>query len=632
MSLGNFANTTSACTAPLLDEALFGKVGGYTAGRYCGLGSFEDGTTCCFPCPIQDWIYPPEWKHQLRVPNYLSVLSVILCSFLLLSFAVLPSSQTHRHYLSVGLLVPVLFIALSFVIPVGIDPPLCYDAITPNDMRSSMSCAWTGSLVTFGGLGCAIWVFLRSLWLHIRIFWDRDPGKYFKWGSILAGTLLPLAFLIAILTSTGFSYRMGQTCLPNHENAIATFWIWLVVFSIAGFLLQVVTTGYCVYVYSRTLRRERRNISHNSLQHGQSWKSIKKLFLLQWRNIAVSVFVIIGSLVFFIVFWTQDSKLGRVFNDPENIKPVKTWIICNTLSRGDKKECIKYVGNFTVPRPAVLTSLILASLVGIEIFILLFRQSMLRAWLTLLTPILHRARIGRPPSPQLTSLENPEKYLATPSPTQQPNHFVSTFSSTDRSTPVDDARTSWAKARHSGISVGNSDGGVNNDQITRLSQRPQYDRVAFDTAASGTERSRSATPLLQPPPLTSYTPSRTPPNPPSHPLHSKPAASAAPNHSNFSLRNLSLAPSRGPPQTEDEEQQEQGTSGRVQRSESGRLKDQISTPVPGTFVHVGGAFMEGRGGWGSEHGRGSGIGPLGVNVTGLTEGGGRTKMVEVERF
>ncbi|KAF2281494.1 uncharacterized protein EI97DRAFT_367046, partial [Westerdykella ornata] len=264
--------------------------------------------TCCFPCPIQDWLYPPEWKQQLRVPNYLSILSVALCCFLLLSFAVLPPGQTHRHYLSVGLLFPVLFISLSFVIPVAIDPPLCHDAITPNDMHTSFSCAIAGALVTLGGIGCVIWVFLRSLWLHIRILWDRDPGPKFQWGSIAAGTLLPLVFLIALLTSTGFSYRMGQTCLPNHENAIVTFWVWLVIFATAGFILQAVTTGYCIFVYLRTRRRERNSLGSaqrgQAMQKQETWRNVKKLILLQWRNIAVSILTIVGSVAFFIVFWT----------------------------------------------------------------------------------------------------------------------------------------------------------------------------------------------------------------------------------------------------------------------------------------------------------------------------------------
>ncbi|KAF2000061.1 hypothetical protein P154DRAFT_395386, partial [Amniculicola lignicola CBS 123094] len=418
MPLGRFLNDTNvSCTPPLLDVTTFSATGGYQPGRYCGLGSFEDGTTCCFPCPLQDWVYPPEWKQQLRVPNYLSILSVILCVFLLLSFAVLPPEKTHRHYLSVGLLVPVLMISLSFSIPVGVDPPLCYDAITPHDMKSDSSCAATGVLVALGGLGSVFWVFLRSLWLHIRIVWDRDPGKKFKWASITSGTVVPIIFLVALLAATGFSYRMGQTCLPNRENAIVTFWVWLVVFAVAAFILQAVTTGYCFYVYARTLRRERRSRHQDSLQRGQqkkkleTWTNVKKLFVLQWRNILVSIFTIIGSISFFIVFWTQDSKLGHVFNDPNNLKPVKTWLICQALSRGDKKECRNYVSGFTVTRESVLASLILASLVGIEIFILLFRSAMFGAWIDLFKRLFHHARTGRPPTPQLTSLENPDRYL-----------------------------------------------------------------------------------------------------------------------------------------------------------------------------------------------------------------------------
>lgn len=235
-------------------------------------------------------------------------------------------------------------------------------------MHSSLSCAWTGSFVTLGGLGCVIWVFLRSLWLFVRIVYDIAPGRKFMIGSIATGTLLPIAFLVAVLSSTGFSYRMGQTCLPNHEYAITTFWVWLVLFAGLGFILQAITTSYCVWVYAKTLRLARSMPTHGGYGSATSkqanlrtWANVKQLFILQWRNILVAVFVLIGSLVFFIVFWTQDRKLGNVFNDPENLKPVKTWIICQTLSRGDKTECRKYVSDFTVNQTAVVTSLILAS-------------------------------------------------------------------------------------------------------------------------------------------------------------------------------------------------------------------------------------------------------------------------------
>lgn len=212
-------------------------------------------------------------------------------------------------------------------------------------------------------------MFLRSLWLFVRIVYDVAPGRKFMFGRIAAGTLLPIALLVAVLTSTGFSNRMGSTCLPSHENAISTFRVWLVVFAILGFVLQLITTGHCVWVYMRTLRRQRSIPSANQ-GYGQSrdrytnlqtWANTKKLFVLQWRNIILSVVVLVGSLVFFIVFWTQDSRLGKVFNDASNRKLVKTWILCQILSKGDKQEYKKYVSDFTVNEWAVVTALILAS-------------------------------------------------------------------------------------------------------------------------------------------------------------------------------------------------------------------------------------------------------------------------------
>jgi hypothetical protein len=48
--------------------------------------------------------------------TYVSPFSLAACVFLLLSWTVLPVEQSHRHYLSVGLIIFVLFIAVSFVL------------------------------------------------------------------------------------------------------------------------------------------------------------------------------------------------------------------------------------------------------------------------------------------------------------------------------------------------------------------------------------------------------------------------------------------------------------------------------------------------------------------------------------
>ncbi|KAH7139444.1 hypothetical protein B0J11DRAFT_589264 [Dendryphion nanum] len=607
-------NTTDACTPPLLDQSRFGTTGGYQSGRYCGLGAFEDGTTCCFPCPVQDWIYSPDWQTHVRIPNYLSILSVILCSFLLISFLVLPPTQSHRHYLSVGLVIPVLFISLSFVIPVANNPPLCYDAITPNDMENSLSCAFTGSLVTLGGLGCVIWVFLRSLWLHIRIVWDRAPGKLFKWGSILVGTLLPLVFLVALLAATGFSYRMGQTCLPNHEHAIVTFWAWLIAFAIMGFVLQIGTTGYCMWIYVRALKREKmrrqireQNPYQSTFNAGDAqldtWKNVKKLFMLQWRNVLVSVFVLIGGVAFFVVFWTQDTKLGSIANDPDNIKEVKMWIVCQTLSRGDKEECRKYVEDFTVSEAAVVTSLILASLVGIEIFILLFRPSMLRAWVDLLHSIPHRVRLKRfySPTPTLTTFGHPPK---------------DTKSTVSQHSPTKSDTVELLPRQTSQISP----------SIIPSPLQPQPRSSSFESSSPRSLSPAESPIITTPAPTqpTSFIPTRTAPFPPQHPSVlqreqtslrnplSTPKKDLKHTYSHFSSphpirTSTSTTPSTTPipPPSPSPSPYKLPTSSPpptrplplpgspslfTQRTNSSKVRQpRISNPVPGSFVHRGGA-------------------------------------------
>jgi hypothetical protein len=46
---------------------------------------------------------------------------------------------------------------LGFVIPLGANPEQCYNEITPNDMYSSLACAFSGAFLISGGLSMAVW-------------------------------------------------------------------------------------------------------------------------------------------------------------------------------------------------------------------------------------------------------------------------------------------------------------------------------------------------------------------------------------------------------------------------------------------------------------------------------------------
>jgi hypothetical protein len=92
-----------------------------------------------------------------RVAEGLNVASLVLLVFLLVSFLVLPAEKTRRHYLSYCLIVAAMFMALGFVIPLGAKPEQCYNEITPNDMYSSLTCAFSGAFLISGGMSMAVW-------------------------------------------------------------------------------------------------------------------------------------------------------------------------------------------------------------------------------------------------------------------------------------------------------------------------------------------------------------------------------------------------------------------------------------------------------------------------------------------
>lgn len=50
---------------------------------------------------------------------------------------------------------------LAFIVPLGAQPNQCYNDITPNDMKSEMTCAWSGALILFGGWAIILWSMLR---------------------------------------------------------------------------------------------------------------------------------------------------------------------------------------------------------------------------------------------------------------------------------------------------------------------------------------------------------------------------------------------------------------------------------------------------------------------------------------
>ncbi|EAA35170.3 hypothetical protein GE21DRAFT_1311 [Neurospora crassa] len=388
------ANATNPCPAPFLSEALFND-GGFVDGRLCQ--EVGQGLRCCLPCPMTDWAYPDEFNTLGEVAQWVAVAGTACCVFLLLSWIILPVEKTHRHYLSLCLTTAVLFMNLGFVIPLAAQPDECYDAITPNSMQTNSPCAVSGAFLIFGGWGGVMWVFLRSLSLHLQICWQVVVGRNFMWFSQATGWGIPIIGIIMALVFSGVSFRFGSTCHINHENSLADLWVPLLIFAGLTIFIQFATFGYCIKVYLASLADNSASTENSNLPSytnsirtmtpKQAYRRVRRVIQLQWRGIAIVLIIVTDVVLFSVVFVFQDNTVEAVRRDPST---ALEWVACLAMMAGDKHKCLDKAGPLVVDMPTVGAVLLLLSINGLWLLLLLGRWSMVTGWRDLLMTVPQR--------------------------------------------------------------------------------------------------------------------------------------------------------------------------------------------------------------------------------------------------
>ncbi|KAK8049715.1 hypothetical protein PG994_011445 [Apiospora phragmitis] len=341
------------CPAPFLNELKFPSTGGFVDGRLCQTVA---GLTCCLPCPMTDWAYPDSFKSSSQVANWINVAGVVCCVFLLASWAFLPVEKTHRHYLSISLTCAVMFMNLGFIIPLAGKPEQCFNAITPHGMDSSSMCAASGAFLIGGGWAGVMWVFLRSLSLHLQICWQTVVGRSFMWLS--------------------------------QVNSLADFWIPLLVFAGLTVIIQFATFGYCIKVYLASLADSSATTegsgmpsytaSIRTMTPRQAYRRVRRVIQLQWRGIVIVLIIICDVIFFAVIFVFQDNVVQAAKTGTRAL----AWIECLYQTEEDKKNtCLPLASNLVVPLPTVVAVLILLAMNGIWLLFLLGRWSMVTGWL-----------------------------------------------------------------------------------------------------------------------------------------------------------------------------------------------------------------------------------------------------------
>ncbi|THV87698.1 hypothetical protein D6D29_00553 [Aureobasidium pullulans] len=389
-----FLNSTlhGACISPFYDASLFPSEGGYIGGRLCSVqGQDPNSPLCCLPCPASYWAYSDNFDTLGTVSGWLNVVGLILQTFMLLSNTFLPATRTRSHYLTQCLIIAVIFINLAFVIPLGAEPDQCYDGITPNDMYTSMTCAWSGAFLLAGALAGSFWILIRAFSMHLTVVWDIVPGPRFFNISQAVGWGVPAALFTAAISISGVSFRFGNACHINHEDSMVTFWGWLLAVAGAAVIVQISTFGYCLRVFFNSLWEDSARpcsqgsakslpmsvMSAKSRRARTIYRRLKNVLYLQWRGILIVTIVLVDVIFFAVVFVYLDKIEESMLHDYTRVMP---WVICLIQSGGDRNQCFHLSHKWLISEPTIGAMLIMISLLGIELFVLLFRWSLITGW------------------------------------------------------------------------------------------------------------------------------------------------------------------------------------------------------------------------------------------------------------
>ncbi|KAL4871482.1 hypothetical protein BDV12DRAFT_194248 [Aspergillus spectabilis] len=373
----------TACPDPFIAELSIGDNGGYLAGRWCTPYTIGDETvSCCFPCPFTDWRYPDAFASDI-VP-WIGLAVLILMVISALTYIVLPTSETQRHYLTSSPLMGFIFMAVAFIIPLGSSDEYCHDAITPNYWLSDTTCAFSGSLILYGVWVLVIGCFFRSLSLYLQLCWDVEPGPRFRIIALICIFGGSLALLGVALGVSGVSYQVGSMCYISYPRSVGSFWGPLIAAAFISFVIQLFIMGYCIRgvltrggtarfsIFKRPDTSD--GLPRATVPARQTSTKFWRIMQLQWRAIAIA------CLILLYVVYVGQSVIRWGNRETYSNEELSPWVTCLIRTRGDREACQDEASRIGPNQATAVSALALLASGGFWGMICTVRWSMVVAW------------------------------------------------------------------------------------------------------------------------------------------------------------------------------------------------------------------------------------------------------------
>lgn len=110
------------------------------------------------------------------------------------------------------------------------------------------------------------------------------------------------------------------------------------------------------------------------------YRRVSKVVWLQWRGIAIVVIILVDVIFFSVVFIYLNDVTTHAMDDLDKALPFLECLLDNPL---EHEVCSALGEALFVSKSTVVAILIMLSLAGIQVFLLLFRTTMVTAWIDL---------------------------------------------------------------------------------------------------------------------------------------------------------------------------------------------------------------------------------------------------------
>ncbi|CAG8441012.1 6953_t:CDS:2 [Diversispora eburnea] len=360
-------NFAPRCFPPLVEDTLFTKNNSQSLNSdFCGAG-------CCLPCPQSYFLYPEGYMDKgFLVTQIIRAISSLAAFIVMVSYIILPGKRNYPN--SLILFASVSIFLYSSVVFFSIGDPRKIQCVGVNHSTqiNNNLCAVQGALLIFATHATAIWVGIIILNLHLYTVWNLNflSNKQI-WLNCL-GWGVPLFLTVMALISQSVNYQFGTLCLVKRSTSGVILFYPLAVIVVPSFIIHIITFLHIAKATQRS-RRSRKIVSNFSelISHK---KHVLQAVKIQWRALLLAI-ILVGTVTFYWLFYFVE--LSR-FTSP-NKSFESEWVQC-IQSGGGQNECSKISQRDMPSFGLLITTELVAGLIGIWLFILFSNYALWQDW------------------------------------------------------------------------------------------------------------------------------------------------------------------------------------------------------------------------------------------------------------